>query len=40
MKSQALVVRKKPYDVLTFRDPRDGSTRALWFDIGSFFPEI
>jgi hypothetical protein len=40
MKSQALVMRKKPYDVLTVRDPRDGSTRALWFDIGSFFPEI
>jgi len=40
VQSQALVVRKKPYDVLTVRDPRDGTTRALWFDIGSFFPEF
>lgn len=40
MKSQALVMRKKAYDVLTVRDPRDGSTRELWFDISGFFPEF
>jgi hypothetical protein len=36
--SQGLVSLKRPYDVLTVRDPRDGSTREIWFDIGSFFP--
>jgi Domain of unknown function (DUF4919) len=40
VESQALVqARKKPYDVLTVRE-RGGGTRALWFDIGSFFPEF
>jgi predicted RNA-binding protein associated with RNAse of E/G family len=37
VKSQALVFRKKPYDILTVVDPKDGSTRDLWFDIGKFF---
>jgi len=37
---QALVVRKKPYDVLDAKDPRTGATRQLWFDISSFYPEI
>jgi hypothetical protein len=37
---EALVTRKKAYGVLTVRDPRDGSIRALWFDISGFFPEF
>lgn len=40
VKSQSLVVRKKPYDVLEVVDPRDGRSRELWFDIGSFYPEL
>jgi hypothetical protein len=40
VKSQALVVRKKPYDMLTVVDPKDGSTREIWFDIGKFYPEF
>jgi hypothetical protein len=41
VESQALVeAKKKPYDVLTVRDPRGGGTRALWFAIGSFYPEF
>lgn len=39
-KSQALVVKKKPYDVLTAVDPATGSERQVWFDISSFYPEF
>ena len=37
---QSLVIRKKPYDVIEASDPRTGATREVWFDIGSFYPEI
>ena len=39
-KSQALVVKKKPYDLLTAIDPSTGSEREVWFDISSFYPEF
>jgi hypothetical protein len=39
-KSQALVIKKKPYDLLTAVDPATGSERELWFDISSFYPEF
>lgn len=39
-KSQALVVKNKPYDVLTAVDPATGSERTVWFDISSFYPEF
>ncbi|MEA3010896.1 MAG: hypothetical protein QOJ91_2588 [Sphingomonadales bacterium] len=36
-RSQSLTIRKKPYDVLTVVDPRDGKVRQLWFDISRFY---
>lgn len=40
MKSQALVVGKKPYDLITAIDRVTGTERQVWFDISSFYPEF
>jgi len=37
--SQALVLMKKPYDLLEGEDAT-GQKRELWFDISGFYPEF
>jgi hypothetical protein len=39
VKSQALVLRGKAYDVLEVTDAH-GAVRRIWFDINSFYPEF
>jgi Domain of unknown function (DUF4919) len=39
VKSQALVLRGKAYDVLEVTDAH-GAARRIWFDINSFYPEF
>jgi hypothetical protein len=40
VRTEVIVVRGKPYDLVGAVDPKSGRSRDIWFDIGRYYPRF